>query len=99
MEDISKEQTLSIAEVAKLVDFPGGEYKFFEWLRKNGYLLKNNTPAQTYRNCGWLKLEDANKQIGKKQTVLPVTRVTVKGLAGLDRAVKKAFPVCKPCGK
>lgn len=98
MEEASKEETLSIAEVAKLVDFPGGEYKFFDWLRENGYLLENNTPAELYRKRGWLKLKDSNKKLGKIQTVILVTRVTIKGLAGIDRAVKKAFPVCKPCG-
>jgi phage antirepressor YoqD-like protein len=98
MEGASEEQTLSIEEVAKLVDFPGGEYSFFEWLRQNGYLLENNTPAELYRKRGWLKLKDSNKKIGKIQTVILVTRVTLKGLAGIDRAVKIAFPVCKPCG-
>ena len=98
MEEASKEETLSIAEVAKLVDFPGGELKFFEWLRQNGYLLKDNTPAQIYRKRKWLKWQDSNKKLGKIQTVIPVTRVTLKGLAGIDDAVKKAFPVCKPCG-
>jgi phage antirepressor YoqD-like protein len=41
MERISNPQTLSIAEVAKMVDFPGGEIKFFSWLREKGYLLQN----------------------------------------------------------
>ena len=97
MVEISNPQTLSIAEVAKLVDFPEGEYKFFDWLRQKGYLLKNNTPAELYRKRGWLKLIDSNKKFGKIQYVIPVTRVTTKGLTGIDRAVKKAFPVCKPC--
>ena len=97
MEGISNEQTLSIAEVAKLVDFPGGEKKFFIWLRENGYVLQDNTPAQIYRDRSWLKLVDSNKKLGKIQTVIPVCRVTLKGLAGIDREVKKAFPVCKPC--
>lgn len=99
MEDKSKEQTLSIAEVCKLVDFPGGEYKFFNWLKENGYLLKDKTPAQKYRAIGWLKLVDSNKRLGKVQTIIPVCRVTVKGLAGLDKAVKKHFPLCKPCNE
>lgn len=98
MEGISNPQTLSIAEVAKLVDFPGGEIKFFIWLRENGYLLKDNTPAEKYRKCKWLKLEKTYIWQGKMQTLVPVTRVTILGLGGLDRAVKKAFPVCKPCG-
>ena len=97
MEGTSKEPTLSIAEVAKLVDFPGGEYKFFDWLRENGYLLQDNTPAQIYRDRGWLKLVDSNKKLGKIQTVILVSRVTLKGLAGIDRVVKQHFPICKPC--
>lgn len=97
MESISNPQTLSIAEVTKLVDFPGGEIKFFIWLRENGYLLQDNTPAEKYRKRKWLKLVKTYKMLGKMQTIIPVTRVTILGLGGLDRAVKKAFPVCKPC--
>lgn len=97
MEDNSKEQTLSISEVAKLVDFPGGEHKFFEWLKKKGYLLQDNTPAQQYRDRGWLKLKSSYRMIGDIETLFPVSRVTLKGLAGLDRVVKKDFPICKPC--
>lgn len=99
MEGNSKEQTLSIAEVCKLVDFPGGEYKFFIWLKENGFLLKDNTPAQKYRTNGWLKWVNSNKKRGKVQTLIPVYRVTLKGLAGLDKAVKKHFPLCKPCNE
>jgi len=72
MVGISKEQSLSIAEVAKLVDFSGGEYKFFGWLRENGYLLQDNTPAQLYRDREWLKLIDSNKSIANSKTVIPL---------------------------
>ena len=97
MESISNPQTLSIAEVAKLVDFPGGEIKFFSWLREKGYLLQDNTPAEKYRSRKWFKLVKTYIWQGKMQTLVPVTRVTILGLGGLDRAVKKAFPMCKPC--
>jgi phage antirepressor YoqD-like protein len=97
MESISNPQTLSIAEVAKLVDFPAGEIKFFSWLREKGYLLQDNTPAEKYRSRKWFKLVKTGVMIGKMQTIVPVTRVTVLGLGGLDRAVKRDFPPCKPC--
>jgi phage antirepressor YoqD-like protein len=96
MENIIFLQTISISVVAKLVNFPGGQKKFFIWLRENGYLLKDNTPAQIYRDRKWLVLVKAYRFIENTKTLIPVTRVTLKGLEGLDRAVKKAFSVCKP---
>lgn len=91
------DQTFSVSTVCKLVDFPGGEYKFFGWLRENGFLLQNNEPVQYYRDHGWLKLMDSNKSIPNSKTVIQVTRFTIKGLAGIDRVVKRHFPICKRC--
>jgi len=97
MAKVNKPQTISIAVAAKLVNFSGGEIKFFIWLREKGYLLQDNTPAQKYINYKWFVLVKTYRIIGKIKTLIPVTRVTLRGLAGIERAVKKAFPGNKPC--
>lgn len=91
------EQTFSVQETGKLIGFPGGEIQFFDWLRRKGFLLQNNQPAQSFINRGWFKLVPIQKRITGHLSVIPVTRVTIKGLYGLIRVVKKAFPICKPC--
>ena len=91
------EQTFSVGETAKMINFPGGEYKFFQWLRKNKFLLQDSTPSQAYINRGWFKLVKTSRDLDDSRIVIPVTRVTIKGLAGLERIVKKVFPKCKPC--
>ena len=93
------EQTFSIGETAKMINFPGGEYTFFEWLRRKGYLLRDNMPAQAYINSGWFVSKVTTKQIGTTRVVIPVTRVTIKGLYALQRKIRKDFPICKPCSE
>ncbi len=87
----------SIGDTAKMINFPGGEIKFFQWLRDTGYLLQNNFPVQKYRDQGWFKM--VRKKLYKMQPVqeVPVTIVTIKGLAALERIVKKEFSPCPPC--
>lgn len=87
----------SIAQVAKITKFPGGQKKLCLWLRENGYFSNNNEPYQIYVDKGWFEL--GVKTIHKadpKFTVL-VTKVTIKGLAGLKKVIDKHFPICKPC--
>lgn len=91
--------TFSIAEVAKMTNFPGGEYQFFSWLRKYGYLLENNQPSQAQINRGWFVLVSKEQQGNVLTRTIPVARVTLKGIAGLERVIKKAFPICPPCEK
>jgi phage antirepressor YoqD-like protein len=93
----SNEQSFSISETAKMINFPGGEHKFFEWLRKNRFLLMDNTPSQVYRDREWLIIVKKHLIKDDSITIIPTTRVTIKGLAGLEKIVKKCFPICKPC--
>jgi phage antirepressor YoqD-like protein len=89
--------TFSIAEVAKMTRFPGGEHKLFKWLRKYGYLLQSNHPSQYQIDRGWMVYSDKHIHMGSYQRGVPVTRVTIKGLAGLERVFERYFPICKPC--
>lgn len=91
-------QTFSVGQTAKIIQFPAGEYKLFEWLRKRGFLLEDNTPAQKYIDRGWLMYVDTDINTGRKRIIVPVARFTVKGIAGLSKIVEKEFPICKPCG-
>lgn len=95
----NSELTFSIAEVAKMTNFPGGEHQFFIWLRKYGYLLENNQPSQVQINRGWFVLVSKVLNGIEVRRTIPVPRVTIKGLAGLERVIKKAFPICPPCDK
>ena len=87
----------TIAQTAKMINFQGGEHTFFEWLRKNGYLLHDNFPVQKYRDMGWFQM--TRKKLYKMQPIqeVPVTLVTIKGLAALERIVKKRLSPCPPC--
>jgi phage antirepressor YoqD-like protein len=91
--------TFSIAEVAKITNFPGGEHKFFEWLRANGYLLINNQPSEFQIQRGWFVLVSKEYGPNNEYRSIPVSRVSLKGLAGLERVIDKAFPICPICPK
>lgn len=87
----------SIQETAKLTKFPGGEIKFFKWLRDKGYLLKNNQPNQRYMDTGWFEMEKATIHKTNPKLIVLVTLVTIKGLAALEKIVQNDFPPCVPC--
>ena len=87
----------SIGDTAKMINYPGGEHKFFEWMRDNGYLLTNNFPAQKYRDQGWFEMTTKTLHQMQPKQVVPVTLVTIKGLAALERIVKKTLSPCPPC--
>lgn len=99
MKQFNQVTTYSIAEVAKTTNYPGGEYQFFNWLRKYGYLLDNNQPSQAQINRGWFVLVSKVQEDKFNRRTIPVARVTLRGMAGLERVIKKAFPICPPCEK
>jgi phage antirepressor YoqD-like protein len=89
--------TFSVATACKLVNFPGGEKKFFEWLRKNKYLQSNNEPYQKYVDRDWLTSELTT--INGIRLPTPVPRFTMAGIVAFEKIVLKAFPPCIPCDK
>jgi len=97
MEIRSIPTTFSIAQTAKATRFPGGEIQFFAWLRLRGYLISDNTPRQQYINAGCFEVTKTTLHRLKPPEVVLVTRVTIKGLAALERIVRSVFPICKPC--
>lgn len=93
---MTNKQLFSIATVAKLTRFPYGEKKFFEWLRDHNYLLKNNEPAQFQIDRGWFVLTESKIYDQVPPRLVPTPKITIKGLAGLQRVIEKEFPIC-PC--
>ena len=92
-----KQQLFSIGTVAKMTDFPGGQKRMFIWLRDNGYLQRNNEPYQRFIDNGWMVLLESKIYHEDPPRIVPVPKVTIKGLAGLKRVIDEQFPVCAPC--
>lgn len=86
-----------IDQTAKLINFSGGEIKFFQWLRDNGYLLQDNYPVQKYRDRGWFEMTTKTLHKMHPKQVVPVTLVTIKGLYALKKIVNKTSSPCPPC--
>ena len=91
------QQLFSIATAAKLAGFPGGQRKFFDWLRTNNYLLRNNEPAQYQIDRGWFILTESKIYDQIPPRVVPTPKITIRGLAGLQRVIEQQFPICPPC--
>ena len=89
--------TFSVGEVAKMTNFPGGEIKLFAWLRKHRFLLQNNQPSDFQVAREWFVLVSNKDFLNKGRRDVPVTRVTSKGLSGLEKLINRCFPICKPC--
>jgi phage antirepressor YoqD-like protein len=87
--------TFSVGKTAKLIKFPGGEIKFYKWLRENGFLYHDNEPFQIYIDKGWFEYVLTQKHKVNLYFPKMVTRVTIKGLRALERLMKKHFPPCK----
>jgi phage antirepressor YoqD-like protein len=89
--------TFSISQTAKLCGFPGGEKKFFEWLRTNKILMQDNFAYQQYIDQGWFETVLKTLYKTNPKMEISVTRTTIKGVYCLSKLVKKDFPPCKPC--
>jgi phage antirepressor YoqD-like protein len=90
-------QTFSIEEAAKLTNFPGGEHKFYKWLRDKKFILKNNIPSQKMRNEGYIKVFSNLDDLEEYSYVIYGPRVTIKGLAYFSKLVADEFPLCLSC--
>ncbi len=89
---------LSVSEAAMLIQFPGGEITFFKWLRENKFLQENNQPYEKYKSAGWFvyTAEELSEE-NKSNFITPVTKVTIKGLYGLQKKIKSFTTPCPPC--
>jgi anti-repressor protein len=80
--------TISMEQTAKLLRLPGkGRNNLYQTLRANKIIQKNSTiPYQQFINKGWFELkEEVVKRNNHPDMVVPVTRVTQKGLAHISK--------------
>ena len=89
--------TFSIGQAAKLVHFPGGTKKFYEWLRSKKFILKDNFPSQQMVNRKWFKMRKPIIDSENTIVIKAIPRVTSRGIVGLDQIVSREFPICQPC--
>lgn len=79
--------SILIGDLAKLIcqnGFQIGQKRLFEWLRKNGYLIKNgssrNMPVQRYVEQGLFEIKESNVQNPDGSVrITRTTKVTGKG--------------------
>ena len=65
----SSKTAIQMADVAKVLDYPGyGRNRLFEFLRNKKVLMHNNQPYQKYIDCGYLELlnRSIRNQIAKQ---------------------------------
>ena len=90
-------QTFSIGQAAKLIDFPGGRKKFYNWLRSKNFILNDNFPSQEVVDRGWFKIANVLSNDTYPLDFKAIPRITLQGLAGLEKIRFKEFPICQPC--
>lgn len=95
---IPNQHTFSVSETAKHCRFPGGEKKFFQYLRDHAFLMnEKNEPYQKWLDMGLFIYTAVTLHKTKNKKVIMVPRVTIKGLEYLEKMVWNEFYKCKPC--
>ena len=87
---------IDVGQLAKLAydeDIPIGRNKLFAWLRRQGFLQKNNEPYQEYINRGWFKLIEQVVQTSYGEKLNTKTLVTGKGQVAIIEKLRKSFCV------
>ena len=83
----SSHDTISVGQMAKLIQQNGvdiGRKRFFDYLRKNGYLIKGkskdvNMPSQKSMEQGLFQIKETVIDTGSKAIISLTPRVTTKG--------------------
>lgn len=87
---INGETAFTLNQAAKLLNFEIGRTNLMMLFRNWGILLKNNAPSQSMIKRGymlyWLK---AIEKDGKPFKRIPVTLVTIEGLAYLKKLIHR----------
>ena len=87
---INRETAFTLNQAAKLLNFEIGRTKLMKLFRDWGLLLKKNEPCQSMIDrkymLYWLKTIERD---GKPIKKVPVTLVTIEGLAYLKRIIQK----------
>lgn len=80
----ASEGSIEIGEFAKIIndneEISIGRNRLFDWLRKNGYLMKNNIPYQKYINNDYFEvIEKPVSTFNAKDVLYKQTFITGKG--------------------
>lgn len=88
--------TVDVGEFAKIVKNEHiiiGRNRLFEWLRKNKYLMSNNTPYQKYIENKYFEVVETTKETAYGTKVFTKTLITGKGQVALVEKLRKEFGV------
>ena len=88
------EDTVSMEQASKLFSDDGidiGRNNLMKLLREKGILMENNSPYQKYMDQGLFKVKIAKKETRYGVRMVPVTRVTGKGLIFLNKKLREWF--------
>jgi phage antirepressor YoqD-like protein len=72
-----QQDTFSISQTAKLIDFPGGQNQFANWLRENKMVKKNLEPMSRFYKREYFTYKEKEIRPGM---FICITRITPKGL-------------------
>ena len=92
----NSEDLILVREFAKLIStdkFKIGEKKLYQWLREQGYLMKNNQPYQKYVEMGIFKVVENPKTNIKGVALYKTTKITGKGQVYLQQKIYDFFNV------
>ena len=91
---IESSDTIDISKLAKLVkdeDIPLGRNKLFEWLRNEGYLMKDNDPYQKYIDMKIFEIKEYTYKTPYGTKLGTKTLVTPKGQIYIIEKLKDKF--------
>jgi len=91
--------TVSFEQTSKLLSDNGmdiGRNIFMKMLREHGILMENNSPYERYKKAGVFKVKITVKENHYGARMMPVTRVTGKGLIFIDKKLREWMGLDKP---
>ena len=87
----SSKTAIQMADVAKVLDYPGyGRNRLFEFLRNKKVLMHNNQPYQKYIDCGYFRVVEQKYTKPNSETAINIkTLVYQKGVNYIKKLLDK----------
>lgn len=92
----NSQDLILVRDFAKLISndkFTIGEKRLFNWLRANGYLMKNNRPYQKYIDMGIFKVIEGTRTGTGGTSIYQTTKITGKGQVYLQNKLYDSLQV------